>query len=73
MSGMMVRSGPASSYPASARILINGEPRAAFRGTVTLIGARPGVDGRYYIAAAEHNYSRQGYVTTLDFDMPNLS
>jgi hypothetical protein len=48
------------------RIVINGEPRAKYGGTVDLIGARPGVDGQYYIYAAEHMYSRQGYVTWLD-------
>jgi hypothetical protein len=29
-------------------------------------GPRPGVDGTYRIANAEHYYSRQGYITTMD-------
>jgi hypothetical protein len=35
-------------------------------GTVTLTGARPGVDGTFWIMNAEHWYSRMGYITTLD-------
>jgi hypothetical protein len=48
------------------RIVINGEPRAHGGGHVVLIGARPGVDGTYWIEMAEHLYSREGYVTWLD-------
>lgn len=48
------------------RIVLNGEPAAAFNGTVVVRGARPGVDGEWLISLAEHRYSRQGYVTWLD-------
>lgn len=50
----------------SGRIMINGEPRAGWGGTVTLIGARPGIDGAYHIMTSDHSWSRQGYVTTLE-------
>ena len=48
------------------RIMINGEPTALGNGYANLVGARPGVDGQYWIRVAEHIYSRQGYVTWLD-------
>lgn len=48
------------------KIIIDGEPTAAWMGSVTVVGARPGVDGTYWIMEAEHFYSRQGYITTLD-------
>jgi hypothetical protein len=54
-------------------IIINGEPAAQWQGTVTLIGARPGVDGTYTIKAAEHLYSRQGYVTNLEVKVLDTS
>jgi uncharacterized protein len=47
-------------------IVINGEPNARYQSTVTLMGAKPGVDGTYLITSAEHLYSRQGYTTTLE-------
>jgi uncharacterized protein len=53
-------------YYGEGRIVMNGEPAASWLGNVLLIGARPGVDGDYYIGQAEHVYSRQGYVTWLD-------
>jgi Bacteriophage probable baseplate hub protein len=53
-------------YTGEGRITINGEPQAAWGGTVTIIGARPGVDGTYFIMSADHSWSRQGYVTTLE-------
>jgi hypothetical protein len=62
----------ASSQSGQGRIVINGEPRARYGGTVLLTGARPGVDGLYFIVVAEHMYSRQGYVTWLDV-FPNAS
>lgn len=49
----------------SSRIMINGEPDAAWGGYVQMVGARAGVDGLYHISEADHTYSRQGYVTTL--------
>jgi hypothetical protein len=48
------------------RIIINGEPQASWGGKAQVIGARPGVDGIYYIETADHSWSRQGYVTTLE-------
>jgi phage protein D len=55
-----------NAYSGEGRIIINGEPTAAWNGTVTIIGARPGVDGTYRIFGADHSWSRQGYVTTLE-------
>ena len=55
-----------ASYFGNGRIVINGEPAARAFTFVQLVGARPGVDGIYYIITAEHQYSRQGYVTWLD-------
>lgn len=57
-------------YSGQGRVIINGEPQASWGGTVTIIGARPGVDGTYYIMCADHSWSRQGYVTTLEV-VPN--
>jgi phage protein D len=52
--------------PGAGRIVINGEPSADWNKHVQIIGARPGVDGTYFIWCAEHSYSRQGYITWLD-------
>jgi hypothetical protein len=58
--------GEMAGYNGHGRIVINGEPTAHWGGMAQLIGARPGVDGSYWIETAEHLYSRQGYVTWLD-------
>lgn len=50
----------------NGRIVINGEPAAQWATHVILTGARPGVDGMYWIVAVEHNYSRAGFITTLE-------
>lgn len=50
----------------NGRIIINGEPGATWWTMVLLVGARPGVDGLYRIATVEHNYSRSGFITTLE-------
>jgi phage protein D len=55
-----------NQYSGFGRIIINGEPQASWGGTVTIVGARPGVDGTYYIISADQSWSRQGYVTTLE-------
>ena len=55
------------------RVIINGEPDAQWWGDVTVIGARPGVDGTYKIWCAEHTYSRQGYITILETYAMGLS
>jgi hypothetical protein len=53
--------------------IINGEPTAQARGSLVISGARPGVDGRYRIKEAEHNYSRGGgYTTRCDLEHPEL-
>lgn len=56
----------ASAMSGFGRIIINGEPQAAFGGRALMKGARPGVDGGYMIFCAVHTYSRQGFVTTLE-------
>jgi phage protein D len=55
------------------RIVINGEPTAHWNGHVQLMGARPGVDGLYWIEVAEHLWSRQGYITWLDVQAESTS
>jgi uncharacterized protein len=62
------QAGAEGSYFGNGRIIINGEPRARWNSYVDLIGARPGVDGRYLIVAAEHHYSRHGYITQLEVE-----
>lgn len=57
-------------YSGEGRIMINGEPQCSWGGTITIVGARPGVDGTYYIMCADHSWSRQGYVTTCEV-VPN--
>lgn len=52
-------------------VTINGEPSAIAIAGLTLLGARPGVDGRYRIKEAEHIYSRQGgWITRCELDTP---
>lgn len=48
-------------------VMIDGNPNAKGGGMVTIVGARPGVDGTYKISEAEHHYSRaSGYVTRIN-------
>ena len=54
-------------------LIVNGEPNARAGGRVTLTGARPGVDGSYRNHEVEHNYSRRGFTTRIDVDMPALN
>lgn len=56
----------ASFLSGFGRIIINGEPQAQWGSTVQMIGARPGVDGNYFVDCAVHTWSRQGFVTTLE-------
>lgn len=63
--------GLASTNSGWGRVIINGEPRAVFSSPLQIIGARPGVDGSYYVGVATHTYSRQGFVTLLDVH-PNV-
>jgi hypothetical protein len=53
-------------YQGPGKIVMNGEPTATGNGYVNLVGVRPGVDGRYWIETAEHEYSRNGYITWCD-------
>lgn len=50
-------------YGGMGRICINGEPSLRIMDTINLSGARPGVDGEWFVGDAEHLYSREGYVT----------
>jgi phage protein D len=53
---------------------LNGEPECLAGRPLTIIGARPGVDGTYTIEEAHHHYSRGGgYVTRCDLAHPRLS
>jgi Bacteriophage probable baseplate hub protein len=53
--------------------IINGEPSAIAGASCVIIGARPGVDGRYLIAESEHNYTRGGgYTTRLNLQNPQI-
>jgi phage protein D len=45
-------------------VTINGEPEAQAGKTLSIRGAREGVDGSYRIKEAEHHYTRQGGYTT---------
>lgn len=61
-----------SEFSGEGRIVINGEPRAKPTQNAFVQGARPGVDGLYYIKMVEHIYSRNsGFITWLDVN-PNL-
>jgi hypothetical protein len=52
-------------------VLLNGEPTAMGGSFVTIRGARDGVDGRYLISEAEHNYTRGvGFTTRCNVMYP---
>ena len=52
-------------------VLINGDPIAKCGGYVHIHNARPGVDGKYLITEAEHNYTRGvGYTTRMNVQYP---
>jgi uncharacterized protein len=52
-------------------VQLNGEPLARAGSPLTIIGARPGVDGTYRIEEAEHTYSRRGgYLTRCTVNNP---
>lgn len=54
-------------------VIVNGEPAAQPKGSIVISGARPGVDGRYKISEAEHNYTRGGgYITRCNLKKPEL-
>jgi phage protein D len=53
-------------------VLIDGNPQARAGMDCVISGARPGVDGGWQIAEAEHLYSRAtGYQTRLTLDFPS--
>jgi phage protein D len=55
-------------------VQLNGEPQARAGKPLTIIGARPGVDGTYRIEEAEHVYSRSfGYLTRCTLNYPNFN
>jgi len=52
--------------------LINGDPRAKADSTITIMGARPGINGTYTAEEVEHNYQRGvGYTTRIVVKAPN--
>jgi hypothetical protein len=54
------------------RVVIQGEPTAHAGYYVRISGARPGVDGVWWIFEVEHLYSRQGYITWLNVKYPTV-
>lgn len=55
-------------------VLLNGEPNAKTGGTISIDGARPGVDGMYSIDEVEHNYTRGvGFTTRCNVTNPRPS
>jgi hypothetical protein len=59
-----------SLTPAPGRVVIVGEPAAKAGFYCNIVGARPGVDGIWFMKEVEHLYSRQGYITWLDVWYP---
>lgn len=59
-----------SMTPSPGRIVIIGEPSAHAGFYCNVVGARPGVDGIWFMHGVEHLYSRQGYITWLDVWYP---
>lgn len=54
-------------------VMLNGEPACKAGGRITIIGARPGVDGLYFVKEAEHNWSRKGgFTTRCDVEQPDF-
>ena len=52
--------------------LFNGDPRAKAGAKITIIRARPGIDGTYTMDEVEHNYQRGvGYTTRANVRAPN--
>lgn len=52
-------------------VTVDGDPAASAEAPLDLVGARPGIDGRYKIETAEHKYTRGGgYQTTLTLKQP---
>jgi len=54
-------------------VLINGEPMAKAGKRIQIIGARPGVDGSYFMSEVQHDYTRGvGYQTRANLTNPLL-
>lgn len=51
-------------------VTIDGNAAARAGGPVSIVGARPGIDGDYRCKSVEHSYSRQGWVTKIDLQLP---
>lgn len=58
--------GVSTSRRSEGWVLINGEPAIQIRDRINIIGARPGVDGSWFVEEVEHQYSRRGFTTRLD-------
>jgi phage protein D len=62
---------PSRAERAKGWVLIDGSPTSMAGGQLTIIGARPGVDGsNYRVTEVEQSYSSQGgYTTRIDFNL----
>lgn len=54
------------------RVVIVGDPTAHAGYYVRINGARPGVDGVWWVFGVEHLYSRSGYITWLNVKYPTV-
>jgi hypothetical protein len=63
--------GVSSERRAEGWVQINGEPAIRLGDRITIIGARPGVNGSWEVEEVEHTYSRRGFLTRLDVANPD--
>lgn len=59
-----------SSRRAEGWVLINGEPAIQISDRINIIGARPGINGSWFVEEVEHQYSRRGFTTRLNISNP---